>query len=392
MEIQEKLIGISLAVVSVVMILLILEGLDSNLAYTSNAQTDYLISSTTNTLSQNAVSNSDTVTEYNNTWLNFTASTNVTISDNDQYSPSLFNNETTISFWIYMDDFDFKGQNNNSAYVNFFRKTEPNIAEWQFRMYNETGYDSYPRPCRISFYAYNETGGTGAGSYFQDNETDTTCKTQNDTWIHIVGRINGTHTAIFKNGVLRDADLLSGYGITLNNTNASIKIGTDQDSQAGLWEGYLDEIRIYNRSISNDEITEIYNAGRRPNITLVTTGLVSHFKLNENNGSVIYDVATLGNDGTLYDVGWINDGITNTLTRTTDYTISHNTLTIVDTKYLSDYLTIVYTYYTLSTQKTALYNSIVGFGKFNDFVALLVIAVIAVIVLGIILTMLKRIR
>lgn len=206
----------------------------------------------------------------NQTWLNLSLGRNATIPDADQLSPATSNNQTTISFWVYVPSFNFKGQANDAEFTNYIAKLDypgaptGNQVEWEFRMENATGDDGgEKRPCRFSFYAFSKNGGLGTGSYFQDNSTANTCPTMNNTWINVVGRINGTNTAIFKNGVLRDTDLLSNYAVNLSNTNSSIRLGSDLDG--GLWNGQLSDIRIYNRSLSNDEVYFIYALGRQPN-------------------------------------------------------------------------------------------------------------------------------
>ena len=54
------------------------------------------------------------------------------------------------------------------------------------------------------------------------------------------------------------------------------------------WKGYGDEIRWYNRSLSQSEITQIYNSGRKANSSLPTTGLVLWLPLNEGTGTDVH--------------------------------------------------------------------------------------------------------
>ena len=239
------------------------------------------------------------------TWLQFSATNLVTIPDADYLSPSSSNNETTISFWVYMDDLNFKGNKATSEYTNFFEKSDLGTTncEYMFRMYNTTGMDgTSPRPCRISFYAFNQTCGSGAGSYFQDS-----CTTLNNTWINVVGRINGTHTSIWKNGVMRDTDPLSGYGIILKNTISKLYIGADNGADIGEWDGQVDDIRIYNRGLTSAEIAEISNLGRG-STNINTNGLVAKYNLDEGDGIIIVD-SVFGNNGIITGATWMNNKI-----------------------------------------------------------------------------------
>jgi hypothetical protein len=60
----------------------------------------------------------------------------------------------------------------------------------------------------------------------------------------------------------------------------------------------MDEVRMYNRTISQDEINQIYNSGRIANSSLNSTGLVLWLKANEiNNNLTIIDSSNYANNG-----------------------------------------------------------------------------------------------
>ncbi len=54
------------------------------------------------------------------------------------------------------------------------------------------------------------------------------------------------------------------------------------------FSGFLDELRIYNRTLTTSEISQIYNSGRVANSSLPTTGLVLWLPLNENQGTDVH--------------------------------------------------------------------------------------------------------
>ena len=83
-------------------------------------------------------------------------------------------------------------------------------------------------------------------------------------WVHVAIVYNNKHPSLYVNGVY------AGTGITSPRTFVypSKNLGGSYDVEAGfsfaqygLYQGYLDEISIYNRALSADEITAIYNAG-----------------------------------------------------------------------------------------------------------------------------------
>jgi len=44
--------------------------------------------------------------------------------------------------------------------------------------------------------------------------------------------------------------------------NAVIRIGVEVHANEDYWDGYMDDIRIYNRALSNSEIQQLYNEGK----------------------------------------------------------------------------------------------------------------------------------
>jgi hypothetical protein len=134
--------------------------------------------------------------------------------------------------------------------VNFLGKGlfSPKACEYTFRLYNASSY----RPKRLSFYVFNESCGLGTGSYFQDD-------IEENEWIFVVGIVNGTHTQIYKAGIVRDSDYYAGVGafaiIKPQNTISPLRIATVQ--KEAYLPGLIDEIRIYNRTLNNSEIQQL---------------------------------------------------------------------------------------------------------------------------------------
>lgn len=221
----------------------------------------------------------------NMTWLSGITSANFT--NNSVYSINK-TGEITISFWINISNFTFQGQAGNAMYTNFLGKTtyDPtNNLEWQFRIENATGLDGTdPRPCRFSFYVFNQSGGLGVGSYFQDNETTNTCPSMHQKWINIIGIVNSTNTFIYKDGWLRDSDVLSSLGITPNITLAPLHLGNDLDG--GKFIGGIKSLVIYNRSLSNEEVATLNNMGINGNIQSAPIYNDTYLNFTGQNGFV----------------------------------------------------------------------------------------------------------
>jgi hypothetical protein len=79
-----------------------------------------------------------------------------------------------------------------------------------------------------------------------------------DVWTHycITAKKNGTYTdmKVYKNGVLFNSLLGTA---TFENTNSKIRFGYDSTSY--VFQGYLDDFRIYDKVLSDFEIKQIYS-------------------------------------------------------------------------------------------------------------------------------------
>jgi hypothetical protein len=209
----------------------------------------------------------------NYTWINFNGnSSNVTIPDNPYYSINK-TNELTVSLWLYVPSFAFVGQKATSHYINYFQKKSLSATncEWEFRMYNSTGLDgaigSYNRTCRLSFYTFNATCALGAGADVQLNDTEDSCPSLENKWLHLVGGLDSTTNSsfIYVNGIRSipsAATQLSYYGLTIMDTPSNITIGRDLDSTSPWLNASMDEIKIFNKTLTNGEVKQLRDAGR----------------------------------------------------------------------------------------------------------------------------------
>ena len=72
-------------------------------------------------------------------------------------------------------------------------------------------------------------------------------------WTHIVGTHDGNTAKLYINGVLNTSNIQNG---DLNAFGANLTLGNyNQD----FWAGSIDELYIYNRALSQAEVTQLYN-------------------------------------------------------------------------------------------------------------------------------------
>jgi hypothetical protein len=172
----------------------------------------------------------------------------ISVPDRPEFSKA-GNPGLTVALWLCPTTLEFRKSVEEG--VHFLGKGYPGQHEWAFNMYNK----SHPtRPNRICFYVYNPEGGFGVGSYFQDT-------IEVGEWIHIVGVIDDSKTYIYKNGVLRDSDVYTGT-ITPRRGIAPVNIGhRDADD---YFEGLIDEVQIYNRALTPEEVQTLYQTTPPP--------------------------------------------------------------------------------------------------------------------------------
>jgi hypothetical protein len=124
-------------------------------------------------------------------------------------------------------------------------------------------------------------------------------------WHHIVVTKNGSTTNVYFDGV---DETVAGTNYTIENNSTDLWIGSD-DGINGIG-AYMDEVAIYNRALTADEVREHYLAGggtNRYNLrqfskgVTTATGSASFSDLDAKFSSADY-IAVQGNDETYVDI------------------------------------------------------------------------------------------
>ena len=151
-------------------------------------------------------------------------------------SPSLRVNNFTLSFWIY-------------------KKEEPLISVYLSKQYGSSTGNSfalYEKTGTYRFYGY--AGGTTVGEY------DSGYPIPFNTWTHLSATYNSSHLIMYANGTQVGVTGMNGL---VDYDNAPILIGADDDSGSENYEFFphalIDDVRIYNRTLGDSEITQLYN-------------------------------------------------------------------------------------------------------------------------------------
>lgn len=211
----------------------------------------------------------------------------VTIADNSAYSQPT-TGAITISAWMNPDTLVMPNPEKGHTpgnYTHWMSKKDSNQNEWAFRMYNTGNTETPTRFNRISFYIFSLSGGEGSGAAFEDEVIP-------GQWIHVLGTVDAQYVSIFKNGVFQNKEDWVAFPVTLAEGTAPVRIGGRAND--GFFKGMIDNVQIWNRVLTNDEISRLYREGETP-----SSGLVADWKMNEGSGTTVTDSSTTANNGTI---------------------------------------------------------------------------------------------
>ncbi len=118
-------------------------------------------------------------------------------------------------------------------------------------------------------------------------------------WDHLVWVISFNSSSNwnvtgYQNGIFAGSD--AGNEVISFTGDFAVLIGKNNNMDAN---SSIDSVRIYNTSLNQANITEIYNSGRGANSSLVSDGLVGLWEFDEGAGTNATDSSGEGNDGTL---------------------------------------------------------------------------------------------
>lgn len=130
---------------------------------------------------------------------------------------------------------------------------------------------------------------------------------------------DGNYIRLFVNGIQKASTNVG--NVSINNVSGrTLKIAKIDGGTYGLY-GYIDEVRIYNRALSSDEVVNLYNYSPLP---------IVQWKFDEGTGTVASDSSGNANNGTLtngpiWTTGKYGSGLN--LDGVNDY-VASNTITL----------------------------------------------------------------
>ena len=175
----------------------------------------------------------------------FTGKGYIELPDTDDFSVAT-TGQLTIVCTVTILDWRGAGA---SEYVHWMGKGVSGAHEYVFRHYCQGGSgEAGSRQGRVSGYCFSAAGGLGAGSYFQDPMTTTPFQW---AWTCDMRAIH-----LYRDGLHRDTDLLSGYSIVPRNTSTPVRLGT-RDMSTGFLIGRLANVAFFSRVLSQAQIASL---------------------------------------------------------------------------------------------------------------------------------------
>jgi len=213
---------------------------------------------------------------------------------NVSHSESLNISENlTISAWVKFD--------NNTAFDRIIVKSH-NESTQPYSMFGLIRVGGTYHPTEEDGQVRLELGQNGI-----QHVIHTTSKPPIGQWVHIVGIYNGSSAELYYNGSLETAgqqiwDSLNETYVNmsgaLDTNDMPLSIGSDGlDTSSNYFNGSIDEVRIFNRSLSPAEVLGLYNMGRFNESDTTLEGIVAEYHFNNNTN--LTDSSGNSNDGIL---------------------------------------------------------------------------------------------
>ena len=127
-----------------------------------------------------------------------------------------------------------------------------------------------------------------------------------NTWQHVSLSVSGTTAMLSVNGTLTDT-------FTLDAPIADVTLQSNwwgHSNNAGdpAWQGQLDELRIWSRPLTDEEVEANYNLSLQGS----PPGLLAYYKANATSGSTLRDATGNGNDATRMTLDSLGDPVAST--------------------------------------------------------------------------------
>ncbi|HRI59134.1 MAG TPA: LamG domain-containing protein, partial [Saprospiraceae bacterium] len=186
-----------------------------------------------------------------------------------EFSPAFLSTKWTVSCWVKIG-----AGNNNASILDFGSPTSKN---WWLTT-NGTAKG-------VKF-------NVGAQSLAYDFATDP------DGWHHVAGVYSGTSLLLYVDGTL-----IGTVAAPIAMANLPLFFGRKPNGATNFFTGKLDEVRFFNRQLSQTEI----NQYKSRTVNSDAEGLAAYWKFDEGVGTKAYDISPNGHKAYLCGAVWTGD-------------------------------------------------------------------------------------
>jgi len=187
--------------------------------------------------------------------LKFEGDDYVTMGGHDSLNSPHKTNDLTIEVWVY-----FTGDPSNTGIVSRYYGTSPGSPKsesvWGLNVYHYLKFN----------FRVGQEDDTNNYMNFTGNVSP-----QTGTWYHLVATYDGD-ASVYENGIMyvnseKDASWNSSYdgntkSLQIYTSNQPLEVGRYSNRDNYYLEGIVDEVAIYNRALTADEIKQHYKMGR----------------------------------------------------------------------------------------------------------------------------------
>lgn len=219
-----------------------------------------------------------------------------------------FRLKAAVSFNGVSDYFDM-GTISSSSDPLMLRNSDLTMCAWVYKI---SGGDIFQRIIAKE----SAGGGVGGYSFWIDSQqigysvqnsggvgnswrTTSTTVINYSVWTHVCIEVQNTTVTAYANGVAYPGIFYSGTFSKPQNASANFRIGSWYSGSTRNWNGYIDDVRVYNRALSGSEIQTL--ASSRERIQL-TDGLVGYWPMDDGFvgtlASTVLDRSGNGHNGT----------------------------------------------------------------------------------------------